>query len=159
MSREQHRRMLNVRDRGAGICSITTVDRARRSGIGRQRHVSGAFQPIAAQSENNLRMPFQPAHVCLDRDPGGSGRNRRSQQRANAVDLIVATFNGADVIRLGTVIAFGSFQARRRFRAFRRPARRIGFETGICDQVLIHRRHPHFNVVHETFARAHQQDL
>src|SRR5437868_4211878 len=126
--------MDDVFDPWRRIVQSPAVARSRGAQITRKGHLAEQLQPFSTQPKKKLAIPFEPANFRLNRS-GGSGSERAAQPRADAVDLVVATFHGTDMIRFSAVVAFGAFQTGIAFSAFRHPAGRARFKGGIRHNV------------------------
>ena len=155
--RRQNRAVSHVGDGRAGVGQSGAVARSRGAGIPRGENISGRFEPVAMQPEQDLGPAAQPADLC----PDGCGLTRVQrglESRADPVGAGVAVAGRAHVQTTGAVVALADLDAGVFVIALRHPAGNARFKIRIGNQVRASRRE-HFDIVHQTFAGAEQDDL
>ena len=150
--------MFHLHDGRRPVRLITAVARARRPGIHRCRQFAQAIEPVTAQAQEQFRVAFQPANMGAQGHVGRSGGPRRGERRADAVDLVITAFDGADMVGLATAEPFGGFEAGLRFGTFRRPTASSVSKVEFAIK-LTPVEFKHLNIIDETLPCPGQQNL
>src|SRR5207302_876502 len=100
--------MSDIGDGRANIWNGAAVGQSGRSQISRRQNKAGRFEPIAAQTKEDVWITLQPAHFRAKRY-GSSGPQGVGKLRANAVGTGIAAADGAQMERTTAAVALGGF--------------------------------------------------